>query len=152
MYTSNPIGTTPCACTTIKKLSRVLGRTYDNALSGAGINITQLAVLRCISRRGGEPLVRVAEELEMERTSLYRAINPMVRDGWLVLANRADARSRTAKITRKGGQILAKSSTGWEEVQNHLIMKFGRNAYSSLIQELHRLADCANDSGFRVCQ
>ena len=85
----------------MKKLSRILGRAYDAALAGAGVNITQLAVMRCISRRDGEPLVRVAEEMEMDRTSLYRAVNPMVRNGWIVLARGADARSRTAKITKK---------------------------------------------------
>ena len=92
MYTSNTPGSTPCACTTIKKLSRVLGRTYDEALASADINITQLAVIRCISRREGEPLARVAHELEMDRTSLYRAIAPIIRDGWLVIAKGSDAR------------------------------------------------------------
>jgi len=29
----------------------------------------------------GEPLARIADELELDRTSLYRAINPMIRDG-----------------------------------------------------------------------
>ena len=59
-----------CVCTTVKKLSRLLGRAYDEALEGSEINITQLAVMRCIIRRAGEPLCRVAEELEMDRTSL----------------------------------------------------------------------------------
>jgi DNA-binding MarR family transcriptional regulator len=147
VYTSNKPGAVPCACTTVKKLSRILGRTYDAALAGSGINITQLAVMRCISRRDGEPLVRVAEELEMDRTSLYRAINPMVRDGWIVLAQGADARSRTAKITKKGVQLLAKAGAKWDKIQGPLIEQFGRSAYASLIGELHRLADCAEVAG-----
>lgn len=147
MYTSNKPGSVPCACTTVKKLSRILGRTYDAALAGSGINITQLAVMRCISRRDGEPLVRVAEELEMDRTSLYRAINPMVRNGWIVLAQGTDARSRTAKITKKGVQLLAKAGGSWDKIQSPLIEQFGRSAYASLIGELHRLADCAAAAG-----
>jgi DNA-binding MarR family transcriptional regulator len=143
VYTSNKRNTVPCACTTVKKLSRVLGRTYDAALSGTGINITQLAVLRCISRHDGEPLVRVAEEMELDRTSLYRAIDPMVRDGWLALAPGADARSRTAKVTKKGAQLLARAGGNWEDVQGQIIEQFGRPAYTALIAELHRLADCA---------
>jgi DNA-binding MarR family transcriptional regulator len=147
VYTSNKPGSVPCACTTVKKLSRILGRTYDAALAGSGINITQLAVMRCISRRDGEPLVRVAEELEMDRTSLYRAINPMVRNGWIVLAQGTDARSRTAKITKKGVQLLAKAGGSWDKIQSPLIEQFGRSAYASLIGELHRLADCAAAAG-----
>ena len=143
MYTSNTPGSTPCACTTIKKLSRVLGRTYDEALASADINITQLAVIRCISRREGEPLARVAHELEMDRTSLYRAIAPMIRDGWLVMAKGSDARSRSAAITKRGRQILAKAAVGWEDIQDRLIRNFGPSAYGSLMEELNRLADCA---------
>ncbi len=119
-----------------------MGRIYDEAL-GTGINITQLAVLRCIRRRAGEPLARVAQELEMDRTSLYRAINPMIRDGWLVLAAGADARSRSAKITKKGLQILKEAGTGWDEIQERLIGSFGSKAYHALMTELNRLADCA---------
>ncbi|WP_371417117.1 MarR family winged helix-turn-helix transcriptional regulator [Granulicella sp. S156] len=143
MYTSDAPGSTPCACTTVKKLSRILGRTYDEALKSAGINITQLAVLGCISRREGEPLARVAHELEMDRTSLYRAIAPMIRDGWLVMAAGADARSRSATVTKRGRQILTKAAACWEDFQDRLIRSFGPSAYGSLMEQLNRLADCA---------
>jgi DNA-binding MarR family transcriptional regulator len=134
---------TPCACTTVKKLSRILGRAYDEALEGSGINITQLAVMRCIIRRAGEPLSRVAEELEMDRTSLYRAIAPMIRDGWIDVTAGTDARSRAAKVTRKGNQVLAKAGRRWDSIQDRLIGAFGKDAWKSLAGELNRLADCA---------
>jgi DNA-binding MarR family transcriptional regulator len=138
---SSKPGALPCACTAVKKLSRVLGRSYDAALSRSGINITQLAVMQCIARHDGEPLARVAHELQM--ASLYRAIHPMVRDGWLALAAGTDARSRSARVTKKGSQVLAKANKGWEEVQDRLIRSFGVSAYETLMNELNRLADCS---------
>ncbi len=129
----------------MKKLSRVLGKTYDAKISAAGINITQLAVLRCIARRGGEPLVRIAEEMEMDRTSLYRAIAPMVRDGWLTVEEGTDARFRSAKVTAKGRRLLVGADKRWAVVQKQLIGRFGKSAYRSLMSELHRLADCTAD-------
>jgi DNA-binding MarR family transcriptional regulator len=143
VYTSNKPGTVPCACTTTKKLSRVLGRIYDDALAGSSINITQLAVIRCISRREGEPLARVAHELEMDRTSLYRAITPMVRDGWIVVTSGTDARSRSAKVSKKGKQIMMKAARGWDDLQGRLIKGFGASQYLALMAELNRLAECA---------
>jgi len=143
VYTSNKPGTVPCACTTTKKLSRVLGRIYDDALAGSSINITQLAVIRCISRREGEPLARVAHELEMDRTSLYRAITPMIRDGWIVVTSGTDARSRSAKVSKKGKQIMMKAARGWDDIQGRLIKGFGASQYSTLMIELNRLAECA---------
>jgi DNA-binding MarR family transcriptional regulator len=127
----------------VKKLSRVLVRSYDEALLGSEINITQLAVVRCIARRAGEPLSRVAEELEMDRTSLYRAIAPMVRDGWIKMMPGADARSRSARVTRKGAQVLAKADSRWNNIQGRLIGTFGKESWTLLVGELNRLADCA---------
>jgi DNA-binding MarR family transcriptional regulator len=128
----------------VKKLSRVLGRTYDQALAGSGMNVTQLAVMRSIARHAGEPLSRVADELEMDRTSLYRAMGPMMRDGWVALAEGADARSRCAKITRTGSAVLAKAGVGWEKVQKELMGAFGKEAWKALSKEMKRLGDCAD--------
>jgi DNA-binding MarR family transcriptional regulator len=144
VYTSNNDSSfSPCVCTTVKKLSRLLGRTYDAALSPSGITVTQFAVMKCISRNDGEPLVRVAEELEMDRTSLYRAVAPMVRDGWIKLAAGTDSRSRTAIVTRKGLRILAKAGGEWDRIQNQLIGTFGNAEWSALVKAMRRLGDCA---------
>jgi DNA-binding MarR family transcriptional regulator len=144
VYTSiNARGIDACACSAVKKLSRVLGRSYDAELASAGLNITQFAVLRSIARRSGDPLVRVAEEMEMDRTSLYRAIAPMIREGWLVSVDGVDARSKTAEITTKGRRLLASANKNWDKVQRRVIGQFGEAKYLSLLSELDRLAQCA---------
>jgi len=133
----------PCACTSIKKLSRVLGRVYDAALSGSPMNVTQLAVLRCIARRRGEPLIHVAQELELDRSSLYRALNPMVRDRWVEITPGIDDRSRTAVITRKGNGLLEKAGKRWEKVQTRVVERFGRQEWAAFVTSLERLRACA---------
>ena len=125
----------------------MLGRSYDAQLSTCGINITQLALLRCIDRRSGEPLTRIAEEMEMERTSLYRALAPMIREGWLVSMDGNDARSKTAKVTRKGLGVLAKANKSWKSIQRRVIGGFGDRAYAALLRELDRLSECGRAAG-----
>jgi hypothetical protein len=75
----------PCACTTLRKAARAISRIYDEALAGAGINVTQLAILRAIGRAGddGAPLSRLAENLVMDNTSLYRGLGPLIRSRWI---------------------------------------------------------------------
>jgi DNA-binding MarR family transcriptional regulator len=136
----------PCACTSIKKLSRVLGRVYDAALATSPINVTQLAVLRCIDRRKGEPLMRVAVELEMDRSSLYRALDPMVRDEWVKIRAGTNARSRTAVITSKGYRVLAKGGRQWEQVQTRVVERFGRSEWSAFVAQVDRFRECAGAS------
>ena len=134
---------TPCACTSIKKLSRVLGRVYDAGLAGSPMNVTQLAVLRCIARRKGEALLHVADELEMDRSSLYRALDPMVRERWIEIAPGIDERSRTAVITRKGHQLLKKAGEQWGEVQSRVVERFGRREWAAFVANVERLRACA---------
>jgi DNA-binding MarR family transcriptional regulator len=113
------------------------------ALEPAGLNVTQLAVLRAIQRHPGEPLTRVAEDLCMDRTSLYRAVAPMQRDGWLTVAAGADARSRSAEFTAKGLRILEAADPAWGRTQTEIIERFGRDKWAALVAELERLSACA---------
>lgn len=133
----------PCACTTVRRVSRILARIFDVALESAGLNVTQLAVLRAIERHPNEPLTRVAEDLCMDRTSLYRSITPMLRDGWLKIVSGPDARSRVAEFTAKGRRVLAAADRPWGKLQTEVIARFGPENWASLVSELQRLAACA---------
>src|SRR5215470_5511043 len=132
----------PCACTTVRRASRILARAFDVALEPSGLNVTQLAVLRAVQRHAGEPLTRVAEDLCMDRTSLYRAIAPMQRDGWVRLVDGADARSRTVEFTPKGLRVLSAADAPWGRLQTDIIERFGRDKWAALVAELGRLAAC----------
>ena len=137
----------PCTCTTVRRASRVLARAFDSTLEPAGMGVTQLAVLRAIGRHAGEPLSRVAEDLRMDRTSFYRAIAPMRRDGWIMLTEGPTARARSASITARGRRALQAVSAPWARTQTAIVEKFGRSAWASLVTELERLAACAEAVG-----
>jgi DNA-binding MarR family transcriptional regulator len=133
----------PCACTSVRKTARVLARLFDAALADSGLNITQLAVMRAVLRHPHEPLSRVAEDLAMDRTSLYRALAGLAKQHWITLSDGADSRSRTAAVTRQGQTALARADPGWHSTQHAVIERFGAAQWQSLAAELQRLADCA---------
>lgn len=81
----------------------------------------------------------------MDRTSLYRSIAPMERDGWISVADGKDARSRTAKLLPRGNAILKKADKGWNEAQSKILNRFGKTKWLSLVLELNRLADSATE-------
>ena len=133
----------PCACTTVRRASRILARAFDAALEPAGLNVTQLAVLRAIQRHAGGPLTRVAEDLCMDRTSLYRAVSRMQREGWLKISVGANARSRVAEFTTKGRRVLDAADAPWSRAQTVIVERFGRNNWMALVSELERLSAVA---------
>jgi DNA-binding MarR family transcriptional regulator len=138
----------PCACTSIRRVARVLARAYDSALSGSGLNITQLAVMRAILRHPREPLSRVADDLVMDRTSLYRALALLRKNRWVSLDRGSDERSRTASVTGEGRRVMAKADPAWAVAQTGVVDRFGEAKWAALVAELQRLADCAAEIPF----
>ena len=136
----------PCVCTSIRKAARVLARTYDGALAPAGMNVTQLAVMRALLRHPHEPLARVAEDLAMDRTSLYRAIEALRKQRWVRLSDGNDSRSRSATITKSGALALKRADPGWASTQSGIVERFGYREWQNFTSELQRLVDCAAPS------
>jgi DNA-binding MarR family transcriptional regulator len=91
--------------------------------------------------------MHVADDLCMDRTSLYRSVTPMQRDGWLTISAGADARSRAAAFTTSGLRILEAADPAWTRMQTAIIDRFGRDKWAALVAELERLAACARAAG-----
>jgi DNA-binding MarR family transcriptional regulator len=129
----------PCACTTLRKASRAVARLYEGHLAEAGLSATQFAILRALERRGTSNLRPLADELVMERTSLYRAITPLERSGLVATeAAAGDARARRATLTDNGRERIAAALPHWEAAQRAFIEGFGAGDYGGFIDELRR--------------
>lgn len=87
--------------------------------------------------------MRVARELELDRTSLYRALNPMIRMHWVTINAGRDLRSRSALITRSGHAALEKAGRLWGDIQTRIVDEFGRERWARFVEDLHQLADSA---------
>ena len=91
----------PCTCTTIRKAARAVTRFYDEALGRAGLTATQFAVMRAVERAGTVTMSRVADALVMDRTSLYRTVAPLMREGLLRCTSAEDdARAKCLVVSR----------------------------------------------------
>ena len=109
------------------------------------MNVTQFAVLRAIQRHEEEALTRVAEDLCMDRTSLYRAMGTMQRDGWISTTRGPNARARAARITAKGRRALERANPSWAKTQTAIVERFGRERWSVLVKALGELAALADE-------
>ena len=132
-----------CTCSSVRRTARILARTYDAALVKSGMNITQLAVMRAALRNADRPLSRLADDLAMDRSSLYRALATCEKRGWLRLAAGATGRTRTAAITAKGRKLLRAADLPWSNIQHAVVERFGPLQWRAFAAELERLGDCA---------
>ncbi len=123
--------TAPCACTTLRKTARAVGRVYDDALADAGMTTAQFAVLRHVARGEPMPLSRLAESLVMDRTSLYRALAPIEAKGWVVVEP-GPGKSRLAALSPEGRAALAAAVPGWEAAQAKIVGAMGEDMWVGL--------------------
>jgi DNA-binding MarR family transcriptional regulator len=131
-----------CACTALRKASRAVTRMYDDALADTGMSIVQFSILRNLSRHGELPLMQLADLLVMERTTLYRALTPLERQSWVLVAE-GKGRAKTAVLTPQGRRTLSAAAPAWESAQRKLLDPFGFKEWTTLEGSLARLVSAA---------
>jgi len=132
-----------CACTSLRKAARAVSRVYDHALSGTGLTTAQFSILRHIARDGDQPLSRLADALVMDRTSLYRALGPMTRQGWIAVTDRPPGRTKIAALTDSGRAAMDRAADCWESAQSHLVAALGPDRWADLEAALHEVVGIA---------
>jgi DNA-binding MarR family transcriptional regulator len=103
----------------LRKATRAVARAYDEALAGHGMTTAQFAILRNIARAQPLALSRLAEQLEMDRTSLYRALAPIEKHGWITVTH-GSGRTKLAALTPRGRAALTAAEPDWEAVQGRV--------------------------------
>jgi DNA-binding MarR family transcriptional regulator len=133
-------GPSPCVCTSLRKAARAVTRVYDDRLAATGLTTTQFAVLRNLARHGTLPLSRLADLLVMDRTSLYRTLAPIERQGWIAITARS-ARIKQADLTPAGHAKVESAAAIWEECQADIVGAVGADQWQALETQLRALVD-----------
>jgi|SRR5215831_18723407 len=125
-----------CAAGTLRRAARSITRMYDRHLAPAGLTTTQFSILRRLDQAGEPvPLTELAEELVFERTSLYRALEPLRRQR-LVTFSAASGRAKAVALTTQGRKRTAAAFPRWQAAQDAFLAEYGATAWSSLASEL----------------
>jgi DNA-binding MarR family transcriptional regulator len=137
---------TKCAAGTLRRASRSVARLYDGRLARAGLTNTQFSILRALERHEQPvPLSHLAQELVFERTSLYRALEPLRREELITIAAGSTGRAKEAALTRRGRARIAKALPFWQEAQDAFLEQFGRSAWSTLVTNLDEIVDATRN-------
>ena len=132
-----------CAAGTLRRATRSVARLYDGHLARAGLTTTQFSLLASLEGRGVPmALTDLAEQQVLERTLLYRALEPLQRDG-LIEFSPGRGRSKQASLTPRGARRVAEARPHWQEAQDAFLQEFGRSAWSGLAKQLKSIVDAA---------
>jgi DNA-binding MarR family transcriptional regulator len=128
-----------CAGGGLRRASRAISRFYEAAFAPLDLTGTQFSILVAVHLRGRVPLSRLAEGLVLERTSLYRAVKPLVRRRCLRIHPGQTRRERTAALTEAGRHLLADALPIWREVQERFVGALGPQAWTALTSGLRQV-------------
>ena len=128
-----------CTCLRLRGAARSLTRGYDSELRAAGLKLSQLSILVAVAIFGedGATMKRLAEVIAMDRTTLTRNLQPLVKASWVKIATGAeDARSRTVTLTRDGAEMLEQVFPLWKRAQAAARKALGPEHFEALNAEL----------------
>src|SRR2546429_9982637 len=84
----------PCVCSTLRMVTRVVTQLYDDCLRSSGLRVTQFSILAAIARLGEASLKQLEGELAIDQTTLTRSLGLLDRDSVIELASRPDGAAK----------------------------------------------------------
>jgi DNA-binding MarR family transcriptional regulator len=125
-----------CTAQSLRRATRTVARIYDESLAPSGLRGTQFSLLIALSFFKEAPLLRVAEELSLDRTTLTRNLQPLERAGLVASGPGKDQRVRLLRLTEAGQRALQRAYPLWEEAQERVVKALGRRRWMTLREGL----------------
>ena len=124
-----------CLGHSLRRADRVMSQLYNEYLAPVGLRITQFSVLRVISMfKDGITASQIQEGLVMDQTTVSRALKPLIRDGFISVAQGANKREKLLKLTESGQALYAEALVPWKKAQKVFKQKLGATQTDNLIE------------------
>lgn len=114
-------------------------------MAGTDLSITQFSILRALARCGPTALSKLADILVMERTSLYRTIDPLVESGAVAMKAGKNKRIKIAILTPQGEEMIDAARPNWESAQNAITSAIGEAQWANLSETLLSIPKIVSD-------
>jgi len=128
-----------CLAFRIRMLSRIVTAAYDEAVSKAGLKISQFTVLVAVSNAEKCRPRDLARSLEMDESTLSRNVERMCARGWLRLEPDEDRRGHLITITDKGKATILKAYPQWQKAQEQIVRQLGGEGVAAVRSALRKV-------------
>jgi DNA-binding MarR family transcriptional regulator len=127
-----------CNCLAVRQAARHVTQFYDQVMAPVGLRISQFSILAKLQRLGPLSVNALAAEMVMDRTTLGRAIQPLVRQRLVAIDRRdTDRRTKELHLTDAGAARLRDGVKQWIRAQDRFEEIFGTERTADLRALLH---------------
>ncbi|MBE9076984.1 MarR family transcriptional regulator [Romeria aff. gracilis LEGE 07310] len=109
--------TQQCIARRLRQVNRRVTRLYDDALRPYGLTVNQLHILAVVIDQGQIRPGQLGQILGMEKSTVSRTVDRMVKKAWLQIMPGQDGRTQLLSATPQGRQLLQTTAPVWETLQ-----------------------------------
>lgn len=109
------------------------------ALAPVGLTVGQYSLLAHLERLEPVSVSVLAEEMELERTTLVRTLKPVLARHWVTDAAEPGRRSRALTLTGAGRSLLEQARPLWRAAQADVEHRLGEDGVAALEALLDQL-------------
>jgi DNA-binding MarR family transcriptional regulator len=127
-------------CFALRQATRYISQLYERHLSEVEITPTQFSILGALHAGVSLTMIELAQAMVMDRTTLVRALRPLMRGGLVANAPGQRSKGRLQLIlTDVGRGKLLEAIAYWRAAQDEFERKFGAGEAARLRHELFRI-------------
>ena len=110
----------PCFGYSIRRANRVISQIYNEHFASIGLRGTQFTMLRALHYMGTTTAAQLREALVLEQTTVSRALQPLIRDGYIVASEGETKREKNLSLTREGETLYQQALVPWQAAQQQV--------------------------------
>jgi DNA-binding MarR family transcriptional regulator len=130
-----------CTNSVLRRAARNMGQLYDDVLSPSGLKGTQFTLLANIVALNEPTMRELADALVMDLSALGHALQPLSRDGWVMLyVDVRDRRAKRVKLSVDGLTRFKKAMSLWREAHGRFESAYGPEKAAALRSALCLIA------------
>ena len=114
-----------CVARRLRQVNRTITRLYDEALRPHGLTVNQLNILAVVISEKQIRPGQLGQALGMEKSTVSRTVDRMVRKDWSKVAPGADSRTQLLTVTPKGRKLLIAVTPIWDNLQAGVLTDTG---------------------------
>ena len=128
-----------CLAQRLRRADRVLSQFYNEYLASVGLKVTQFSLLRALDIIGKTTASELQEKLIMEQATVSRGIKPLIRDGYIQVAEGSNKREKALSLTPAGKTLFKQALIPWQQAQNAFKQHLGDGGDLELIELSQRI-------------
>ena len=114
-----------CVARRLRQVNRTITRLYDEALRPYGLTVNQLNILAVVISEKKIRPGQLGQALGMEKSTVSRTVDRMVRKDWLKVNPGEDSRTQLLTVTAKGRKLLLSVTPVWDTLQAGVLTDTG---------------------------